>query len=180
VATANGPMARVGDLRHATHLPVIIGLSAGLYAASLTAVSVLQIGADRAAIAQRDPVTEAIDALALHHGRMAEALTLATQRYGDAVDAYRAVAADTEATKARLDALAEAVAEVEAVQVPSLDGGVPVVVRSGTTRTSSGGTTRTTTSSGSSRSGSTVVAPPPAPPAAKPTPVATTGASGAP
>jgi hypothetical protein len=171
---------RLADLRRATHLPVIVGLSAGLYAASLTAVSVLQIDADRAAIAQRDPVAEAIDSLAQHHQRMADALTDATQRYGDAVDTYRVVAADSAETRARLDELARAVAEVEAVQVPSLPGGGSSVIRSGSTRsTTTGGSRSTTTSSSTSRSGSTVVVPPP-PPAAKPTPVATTGASGAP
>jgi hypothetical protein len=191
--TSAATAVRRVETRRPLHIPVIVGVSAGLYAASLVACNTLQFATDRALIADRQPVAEAIDALRSHHARMTETLAAATERYSEAVGGYEGLTSDTEALRGRLAALAQEIAAIEAIgfDTSALGGsGGPIRTVSGAGSSSrssgSGGSTKSsgggaTTSSGGASVSLPKVAPAPAPqPAAPPATTATTGASGAP
>lgn len=95
-AVAKAPVAAkapVRESRRPYHLGVAIGLSAGVYATSLAAVTILQIDQDKRLAADRQPVGDAISMLGYHNDRLAAGLAdassvfdEASQRYGSVVD----------------------------------------------------------------------------------------------
>jgi hypothetical protein len=62
------------DTRRPYHVGFALGLSAGVYAVFLTSVSMLQFGHDRALIADRQPISDAITVLGRHNDEMAASL----------------------------------------------------------------------------------------------------------
>jgi hypothetical protein len=175
--------------RYPAHVAVAIGLGTGVYAFSLAAVTGLQAATDRALIADREPVADAIALLGDHHDRLAASLEDARTRYVAATEQYGALAGGLDALHQRLDALGESLAAVEAMRFSAagLSGPIPVVrprtASGGSSSGSSGssGSSSGSTTSGGSTSGTTAaVLPPPPAPAAPPPTQATTGASGVP
>jgi hypothetical protein len=178
------------EARRPLHLPVIVGISAGLYAGSLVVASGLQFAADRQAIADRQPVADAIGVLGRHHDTMATALQAATARYGDAVAAYGDLSSDTQGLQERLARLTHQVAAIEAMTIagPSLDGSATVVSlppRSSGSKTTGSPSTGSAAAANPPPAGATVAAPALAPalapaPAPPPPVAATNGASAKP
>jgi hypothetical protein len=196
VGVAKVAVAKRVETRHPLHIPVIAGISAGLYAGCLFVTSGLQFAADRALIADRQPLADAITLLQQDHEAMTAALQAATDRYNEAVDGYGALTSDRVALQARLARLGRQVAAIEGITIigPSLDWSTSVVQSPSrsTTAKASGGTSKgaTTTAPAAATPAPTMAAPAaaapaPAPvvvraPAPAPVVAATTGASGKP
>ena len=176
---------RPADARRPFHVPVIVGISAGIYAGSLAICGMLQIETDRALIEDRRPVADAIQTLGAHHDRMAAELLVATQRYADAAGDYEAAAADTAQLRKRLDALKRRLVAIDSIAFDtSAVTGAPSH-GNGYGGGSAGGSTsgRSTGGGGGGGGGAAAprTAPLPPPPAAAPPPTnGSTGASGAP
>jgi hypothetical protein len=175
VTPAARPAAKA-EPRRPYHIGVAVGLCAGVYAGSLTAVTVLQIDRDRALIADRAPVGEAIGLLAGHNDRMTKAIEAADTEFRRAADGYDGVsrgAVDLDTAVKRLTARVAAITGSagklpDSLRLPTVTSGGGGGASSGGGKASSGG--------GSSGSGSiSLPKPRPAPP---PPANATTGASG--
>jgi hypothetical protein len=67
---------------------VLVGLTTGMYALSLAAVTTLQVASDQTLIEERAPVRDAIGLLADHHDRLAARLDMARRRYEEASGGY--------------------------------------------------------------------------------------------
>ena len=154
--------------RRPFHLGVAVGLCAGVYASSLTAVTVLQIDRDRALIADRAPVDEAIELLGRHNDRMATAIEVTGAAFQHAAESYDGVARgvlDLDTAVQRLTARVAAI-KGSAMRIPDVIA-LPPVGHNSSSKSSGGG--------GSSGSGSvSVPKPKPAPPPVQ----GSTGASG--
>jgi len=90
------PAAKGGvkpEPRRPYHVGVAIGLCAGVYAGSLTAVTVLQVDRDRNLTRDRAPLADAIDLLGRHNDRMAIEIDAAGEAFRQAADDYEGVAA---------------------------------------------------------------------------------------
>jgi hypothetical protein len=109
--------------RRPYHLGVAVGLSAGVYAAALTAVTLVQIDTDRALAADRRPVADAIEVLREHHDGMADSLTAAWGVYDEATTRYGIVVKNAGALHAAVDRLGRQVAEIEGSRAPASVGG---------------------------------------------------------
>jgi hypothetical protein len=158
--------------RRPYHIGVAVGLCAGVYAGSLAAVTVLQIDRDRALIADRAPVNEAIGLLAGHNDRMTKAIEAADTEFRRAAQGYDGVsqgALDLDTAVKRLTARVAAITGSAGKLPDSLR--LPTVSSSG-----GGGGGGKASTGGSSRSGS--ISLPKPRPAAPPPANATTGASG--
>ena len=152
---AKGGVAKRVETRQPLHIPVIAGISAGLYAGCLFVTSGLQFAADRELIADRQPMADAITLLQQDHEAMATALQAAIDRYNEAVDGYGALTSDREALQARLARLGRQVATIEGITItgPSLDWSTAVAQspsRSTTPKTSGGTSNGATTTTGAS------------------------------
>ena len=108
--------------RRPYHLGVAIGVSAGVYAASLTGVTLVQIEQDRRLIADREPVSAAIDALTDHHDAMEASLSSARAIYDEASTRYGVVVKGASALHAAVDRLGRRVAAIEGTTVTSGGG----------------------------------------------------------
>ena len=177
--TRGRPAPSATDPKRPYHLGVAIGITSGVYAASLLVAARLQIETDRALIADRTPVEAAISALGDHHDWMDDRLGEARTAYSVGASGYEALIAKLEAMDARLSDLGATVASVEKLGnslATSLDlPGVPRFTSSGTQKGSSGSGTKSGSGSG------TAIKPPPAPKPTPPPPTSgQTGASGAP
>jgi uncharacterized membrane protein YgcG len=157
--------------RRPFHLGVAVGLCAGVYAGSLTAVTVLQIDRDRALIADRAPVGEAIELLGRHNDRMATAIEVTGAAFQHAAEGYDGVARgvlDLDTAVQRLTARVAAI-KGSAMRIPDVIALPPVGHNSSSSGSKSSG------GGGSSGSGSvSVPKPKPAPPPVQ----GSTGASG--
>lgn len=154
---------RLAETRRPYHLGVALGLTAGVYACSLAAVSLLQIDRDRALIADRQPVNDAIELLGRHHDDMAADLDRAGAVFEDASSRYGALAGDLQELHSdvvRLSKKLQAINGLTAVNGAGLGG---VVLRGG------GGTLPSVSKSAPKSGGGS-----------KPPANGTTGASGAP
>ena len=151
-------------VRHPYHVGVAIGLTAGLYAASLAAVTLLQIDRDRTLAADRQPVRDAIILLGRHHDEMAAGLDRAGAAFAAASTRYDQVAADYQELHTALVSLGAKLKAIDALTAVDGSGLGSVVVRSGGGRLPS-------VARPASASGGGTTAPPTS---------ATTGASGAP
>ena len=169
------PKASAGaDPKRPYHVGVALGLTTGLYAASLLATARLQIAADRELIESRTPVEAAISALGDHHDWMDGRLEEARTQYSIGTTGYETVRTRLTTLDEQLSNLNKIVEEVERIGAAlpaSLDlPGVPTVARSASGGSKTGGS--------SSTSGGSKAKPPPAP-AAPPPPPATGGSTGA-
>jgi hypothetical protein len=163
-ARASAAKRPPADPRRPYHVGVALGLTAGVYATSLAAVSLLQIDRDRALIADRQPVSDAIVELGRHHDDMEARLAQAGAVYDDASARYEALANDLQAVHSdvvRLGRTLQAIDRVAVVNGSGLDSG-PLVVRSAPGRLptlskaapkSSGGSTAPATSATTGASG---------------------------
>ena len=167
--TPSGP-----DPKRPYHVGVAVGLTTGLYAASLLVTARLQIATDRGLIEDRTPVEAAISSLGDHHERMDDRLGEARAQYAIGATGYEALRARLATLDQHLTALGQLVDVVDtlgAALPAALDlPGVPA-----TTRSSSGGSKP----GGQSVSGPSKPKPPPAVPAAPAPPPPTGGTSGA-
>jgi hypothetical protein len=164
------------------HVPVIVGLSAGMYAGTLAICSLLQFDVDRQLVEDRRPVADAIAALGMHGEEMTARLRTATERYAAAADGYDEMTVDSARLRRQLDALARRVTAIDRIQLDtaSLVGPAPVSRPwYGGGWTSSGSTGSTSRGSGGGTAPRAAPAPPP-PAAAPPPKNGSTGASGAP
>jgi hypothetical protein len=101
--------------RRPLHLLVAAGAVSAAYAGSLAWVLALQAEADRALVAERQPVGHAIALLRSHHERMTERLDAAWDAYAAAADNVTTVADSVGELNTGLAGLASRVAQVEAV-----------------------------------------------------------------
>ena len=143
--------------RRPYHLGVAIGFSAGIYATSLAAVTMLQVDQDRRVVSDREPVGDAIDLLADHHDAMEEDLAAARTVFDEASGRYASVVADIGTLHTSVKRLGRTIARIEGssatLTLPGLIS-LPSVTRSASRSGGSG-------SSGSSSSSASKPAPPP-------------------
>ena len=107
------PKAAATNPRRPYHVGVAIGLSAGVYAGSLAAVTMLQIDQDRRIIADRQPVGDAIDVLVRHHDAMASSLGQAGAVFEAASRQYGGVSGAMDELHAAVAQLGRTVAGIE-------------------------------------------------------------------
>lgn len=107
--------------RRPLHLAVTLGVSAGMYAASLAAVTSLQAGRDADAAANAAPAEAALAAVRNANDRLARGVDAASSAFEAAGAGYQSVAAGLARTDARLGKLAASVASIEgaAVRLPA-------------------------------------------------------------
>lgn len=120
--------------RRPVHLAVVVGLSAGAYAASLAGVTALQAASQRSLAADAAPAAAAIDQLRSHHDAMDTRLAAAAATYDRAAASYDQVSGDLAAYETQLGALAKQVARAKgsASWMPTSAGSLPSVARSAT------------------------------------------------
>jgi hypothetical protein len=178
-----GPMPDAGkprqpDTKRPYHVGVAVGVSAGVYAASMLATTQWQIEDDRALIADRRPVQTAIDLLDGHHDRLEIRLDRARLEYTAGATGYDSIADRVVRLGERLQAMDRTVRGIERLSASlSVDLSLPAVAVRGRGGVASS-SARSGGNGGGSR-GSVKPAPAPAPVAAKPPPVSgNTGASG--
>jgi hypothetical protein len=164
---ATGRQGPKAEPRRPYHIGVAVGLCAGVYAGSLTAVTVLQIDRDRALIADRAPVGEAIELLGRHNDRMATEIEVAGAAFQRAAEGYDGVAQGVTDLDVAVQRLTVRVAAIKgsAMRMPDAIA-LPPIGHSGSNTKSSGG--------GGSAGSISVPKPKPAPPPVN----ASTGASG--
>ena len=107
---------------------MVVGISAGAYAASLAGVTALQAASDRQLSDANAPARDAIAAIAAEHDRLDQRLTAAGTAYGSAAAAYADIVDRMTGVETRLGSLARQVKKVEgsaawvppAVRLPSV------------------------------------------------------------
>jgi len=99
--------------RRPYHIGVLVGLSTGMYALSLAAVTTLQVASDQALIEEREPVRDAIGLLADHHDRMAARLDAANRRYEEASGGYDDLADRLATVHEEIEGLGRTVTTIE-------------------------------------------------------------------
>lgn len=98
--------------RKPVHVAVAIGLTTGIYAASLAAVTALQANHDRAMAAGRAPVAAAMESLGDANDRLTRGVDASVASYEAAATGYRALTDDLAALESRLADLGGAVGAV--------------------------------------------------------------------
>lgn len=126
--------APVKEPRRPYHLGVAIGLSAGVYATSLAAVTVLQIDQDKQTAADRQPVGDAISMLGSHNDHLAAGLSDARSVFDEASRGYGSVVDDIGELQIAVANLGKLVGRIEGTstdfQLPSMVR-LPSISRSG-------------------------------------------------
>ncbi|MGZ6343159.1 MAG: hypothetical protein ACXWOT_09125 [Candidatus Limnocylindrales bacterium] len=121
---ARRPSAPTPAPRRPYHIPVTIGLSAGLYAASLAGVTALQAAQDAAVAAQRDPAAAAIAQLQAHNDGLSQDLIKAGDAFDAAAGRYDAASQRLASLEQQLGRIAAAVGAVRsgssAAKLPSV------------------------------------------------------------
>jgi hypothetical protein len=137
------------DARRPTHLAVLLGASAGVYAVTLAGVTVLQSATDQALIDARTPVDSATISLSGGHDTLESELDLADRALGEAAERYDRLAPRLDGLETSLDTLAGTVSQVGGA-ARALPGRVslPKVTRTVTTRVAAPATHATTGASG--------------------------------
>ena len=107
------PAARSTEGRRPVHLAVVVGISAGAYAASLAGVTALQAASDRQLSDANSPARDAIASIAAEHDRLDQRLTTAGTAYGSAAAAYADIVDRMTGVETRLGSLARQVKKVE-------------------------------------------------------------------
>jgi hypothetical protein len=100
------------DARRPLHLAVLLGASAGIYAASLAGVAALQSASDQALIDDRAPLDSATSSLASGHDALDADLARAAQAYSEAAARYDRLTPQLDGMESSLDALAGSVSTV--------------------------------------------------------------------
>lgn len=100
------------DERRPVHLAVLLGVSAGVYAASLAGVTALQAAADSRLQEAREPIRLATESIASDHASLESTLEVAARRYSALADRYRRSGVHLEDVEAELDALSMRAASV--------------------------------------------------------------------
>lgn len=95
------------------HVAVAVGLTTGVYALSLAGVSILQFDHDRALVAAREPVADAISELATRHDRLTQRLDAVRGTYERVADRYGLVTDELRRLHDRLADLHSQVAAIE-------------------------------------------------------------------
>ena len=116
------------EKRSPVHLAVVVGISAGAYAAALAGVTALQATSDRQMSESNAAARDAITGMAAGHDLLEARLTGARAAYDSAAAAYAAAADRMTAVETRLGDLARQVKKVEgsaawvppAVRLPSV------------------------------------------------------------
>ena len=122
------------DRRTMVRLAALAGGSAGLYSAALAAVLSLQSQTDAATIARRQPVEQALAAVAATNGRLEANVQRAADNYAAVVGAYDRLSADLAELDDSTRALAEAVADVNGMAAKLPNGvALPRISRPSTT-----------------------------------------------
>ena len=124
---------RTAEARRPVHLAVVVGLSAGAYAASLAGVTALQAATDRDLAAANAPAVDTIATLTAEHDRLEARLAAAGTTYGTAATAYAEITDRLTALEGKLGKLASQVKKVEgsaswvppAVRMPSVSRAAP-------------------------------------------------------
>ena len=131
-ASVRAAVARAStEPRRPYHLGVAIGVTTGAYALSLLVASSLQFEHDRALIADRQPVADAIDVLGDHHDDMALRLDAARAAYSTGADGYGALIVRLDTLRERLAAMDATVTAIEAnsalaASIPGVPGASPL------------------------------------------------------
>ncbi len=99
--------------RRPLHVAVALGVTAGLYAASLAGVTALQAGADARLAAERAPAAAAADALRSSHDRVEAELARIAAGFTSVAGTYRQIADEIAGHEAELALLGAQVAAVE-------------------------------------------------------------------
>lgn len=122
------PATRPTETRRPIHIAVVIGISAGAYAASLAGVTALQAASNQQLEDANAPARDAISAIVAEHDRLDQRLTAAGTAYGSAAAAYADIVDRMTGVEMRLGSLARQVKKVEgsaawvppAVRLPSV------------------------------------------------------------
>lgn len=131
--------------RRPIHLAVALGLTTGLYAASLAAVTGLQAASDRATHADRAPAETSIAALVGANDRLANGIDAGVAGVDLAAGGYTSLIGQIGALEQRLQALGAAVGQVRG-GVGSLPGRMALPSIGGSTIRSAAPATQATTS----------------------------------
>jgi hypothetical protein len=153
--------ARPQEARRPYHLGVALGLTAGVYAASLAGVSVLQIDHDRTLARDRQPLSDAIELLGRHHDDMASDLDHAATVFEDASTRYETMAADLQKLHADVVKLSKTLQAIDGMGAAdgsglggvSVGGGVKLPSVSKAAPKSGGGSTAPTSNGTTGASG---------------------------
>ncbi len=109
--------------RRPLHLAVVVGLSAGTYAAALAGVTALQATSEQALTAYRTPTSDLILQLKAEHDRLEARIARAAATYNKAATAYGRVASGIGAFEQKLGDLARQVAMAENIAATSAGAG---------------------------------------------------------
>ncbi len=129
------------------HVPIALGVTAGLYAISLAGVAGLQHQADTALAATRQPLADAVSGLARERASLeanlqatVAALNAASAAYGTTLNGSAALDASVVALAAQVQAATGAAAHVPtgAARLPSAPRVVTVVVTAPSTQATTG------------------------------------------
>jgi hypothetical protein len=131
--TVARPVTRTVEARRPVHLAVVVGLSAGAYAASLAGVTALQAAANRDLADANAPAVDTLATLTAEHDRLEARLSAAGTTYGTAAAAYSDITDQLSGLEAKLGKLAATVKKVEgsaswvppAVRMPSVSRAAP-------------------------------------------------------
>ncbi|MFL5685949.1 MAG: hypothetical protein ACJ77D_07835 [Chloroflexota bacterium] len=109
------------EARRGLHVGVLIGVSTAAYAATLAGVTTAQSTADRALIAARDPIAEAVAAMASDHDALERRLGAASDHYSRIASDYAGLRPAIDDLEATLDTLAATTRRVGAsvAQLPA-------------------------------------------------------------
>jgi len=107
------------------HVGVLLGLSAGAYAAVLTGVTASQSAIEAARIAERAPIEAGLSALAASHNRLDAALGQARDRYATAAAEYADLAPGIAGLESDIADLSGLVAQIQGTAA-ALPAGAPM------------------------------------------------------
>lgn len=110
---SDGKAAKASAPKRPYHVGVVLGLSTGLYAVALGAVTAAQVEHDNAIIVDRQPMQKAIDLLSTGHERMETRMSAAWDRYEHASKGYDGVTQRLSDLEAALQQLSDTVAGIE-------------------------------------------------------------------
>ena len=103
--------------RRPLHLAVALGVSAGVYAASLAGVTTLEAGQEAALAADRAPAADALATLRAHNDRLAAQVEAAAAAFDAAAGGYRRIASGLDRLDRHLAKLGATVARIEGAAV---------------------------------------------------------------
>jgi hypothetical protein len=144
-AAATDPV--IDRLRRPIHIGALLGVSAGLYATSLTGVAILQQRADDSLAAARAPAVAQIDELRAMNRRLADAVNTLSKQDRSAGAGYDTLRSQVDAAEATLTDLARVVGDVrgaaaalpERIALPAVPRAAAVHAASAPAHATSGG-----------------------------------------